>query len=114
MGRFMHSTGFCVPWPVSLFLVCGYGPHGGLLPVALPVAPVLRDSVPAIFVLPVIIAAAYDEAGLVPDDLAADREPRCFEAVGNRASNAARHARRRRRHRERAPTLHASRRGRHW
>src|SRR3954466_6437576 len=51
-------------------------PDRRLLPAAVPVALLaLAHSVPAGLVLPVIVAAADDQPGLVPNDLAANNEP---------------------------------------
>ena len=61
------------------------GPDGGLLAIARPVARLaLPDGIPGRLVLPVIVAAADDQPGLVPDDLRADGKAAGLEAGGDR------------------------------
>jgi hypothetical protein len=85
------------------------GPYGALFAIPLTVL-ALPDGIPGWLVLPVLVAAADDEPGLVPDDLA--RTPKPLGSLPPRP-NEGRRARRRLRRREKAPTPRANPNGRY-
>src|SRR5690242_17495508 len=85
LDRALHALDRLLGAVAALGLAVRDLPHRRLLAVARPVAPAaLPHRIPAGLMLPVIVAAADDQAGLVPDDLRAHRKAGSFQALRHR------------------------------
>ena len=72
IGRRMHSTGFCVEWPVSDCRGLSDLPQRCLFPVAGPMpGAAVAHGVKAWLMLSVVVAAADDQLAFGPNDLRA-------------------------------------------